>query len=61
MTQKPNFQTCRITIDSFPNGALPDEMTTLINIPKSIEKYRIPHVISSFVESELKTRILTTE
>lgn len=61
MIPKPNFQTYRIIIDSLPSGALPDGMSTLINIPEPIEKYQIPHTIASFVESELKTRILTPE
>jgi hypothetical protein len=61
MIPKPNFETYRIIIDSLSDGALPDEVSTLINIPEPIEKYQIPHAIASFVESELKTRILTPE
>lgn len=61
MIPKPKFQTYRIIIDSLSSGVLPDGMSIPISIPEPIEKYRIPHIIASFVESALKTRILTPE
>lgn len=67
MIPKPKYTTYDIYIrdesedlhvlkNSILNG-----LTIRIPIPNTAEKYRIPHILTSYIESELKTYMLTDE